>query len=318
MPLMNLSVELLIFEDQRPTSPLVRTPDITREYQKVSVHSPRSEEIVLQPGETRTIAATARALTADGTTELQVLRPRASEDVIRLLYTGTGTAAGFRTKRNLTTNAATSVSITRIAPNTVRVTGAAPFSTAAVSVGDFLKFERTTDAFTSLFSIANQGQYFKVQSKGSNYIDILDNGSASLDTAIVLGADFDQQLRVFSPGPVRVGDTVQLSGAINIGNVGKWTVSDLSSDYVEFVNPYAVAETFVNTSNLVIYDRLIGMLFVRGSAGLTLRLNGGGDIKLGTVNGEALFLGSVEAHTVEAVNDGACAIVIPLVQASVG
>lgn len=318
MGFMNLGINLLIYEDQQSKDPKVRTPDITRDYQGIGVSRPKSEEHYLAPGEMTTIAATLRPITLDNTTEFALSRPRASEDVIRLSVTG-GQPAGFRTRRALGVDATTEITMTRVAPNTVRVasTAGTALNTAAVQVGDILKFERTTDAFTSLFSPVNTGMYWLVQAKGPTHIDFLDNGAAALDAGVVLGADFAMQLRVMSPGAVRRGDTVELSGGLNLGNKGKWAISDLADDYVEFVNPFAVDETFTNTNNVAVYDRLIGFLFVRATGPFTLRINGDADgVKYRPICGEALFLGSVEAHTVEASNEGAETIRVTLQQAS--
>lgn len=318
MALMNLNIGLLIYEDPQTTAPKIRTPDITREYQQVSVNRPKSDEHFLAPGESAVIAATSRATAIDNTTELEISRPKAAEDVIRLAWTGVGTAPAFRTKRALGIDATTVITMTRIAPNTVRLasTSGTPLNSAAVVVGDILKMERTTDDFTSAFNQVNTGMYWQVQAKGTGYVDFLDNGAAALDAGVTLGADFDLQLRVMSPGPVRVGDTVELSG-LNLGNVNKYTISDYSSDYVEYVNPFAVAETFTVNGNVAVYDRLIGFLFVRSSGAFKLKINGQTDgTKYGLLQGEALFVGSVEAHTVEAANEGSDTIRVTLQHAS--
>jgi len=321
MSLMNLNFGVLVFEDrQNIESPQVRTPDISRTYQHVPVANAKSEEVTLHPGEMTTVAATLRSLGLDNTTELELLRPIATEEVIRLRWTGVGTNPLFRTKRALGIDATTVVSMSRVAPNTVRITsvGGTAINSAAVQVGDILKFERSTDAFTTVFSPSNVGQYFRVQAKGAAYIEFLDNGASTIDTNKTLGADFDMQMRVLSQGPVRVGDNLQLQGSgINAGNLGKSVISDLSSDYVEFVNAFAVAETFTNTNNVVIYDQLIGFLLARSPYGAFKLSINGQEMTVSTLSGEALFMGSVQAHTVEALNEGLEPITLFLLRATV-
>jgi hypothetical protein len=305
MSLMNLQVGILIYED--PTSnPKIRTPDITREYQGVPVVNPKSDSATLEPGESKVIATTLRSLATDNTTQFTLSRPFSFLDVMRLTWTGTGTNPVFRTKRNLGTDATSQVTMTRVAPNTVRMTGTGGtlLSSAAVVVGDTLKMEPTNDTFTSVFGVPNQGVYYPVQAKGTNYIDFLDNGGASLD-AVILGASFDLQLRVFSAGTVKIGDTVQFEGTLNAGNLGSFQVVNLSSDYLEFVNIYGVAETFTNTNTVSVFDRLIGLALIRGNGPFGLQSNVQATPSIyNTMQGESLHLGTIQAHTLTASNPG--------------
>lgn len=323
MSYLNLGIKVLIAEDQSHTNPNIRTPDITLDIQKVPVSRPKTDEIVLQPGDSEMIATTVRSIAADNTTEFEISRPWSNADIIRLTWTGVGTAPGFRTKRALGVDATTQITFTRVAPNTVRIAASAgtAINSAAVLVGDTFKLEQSTESLTSPFSPTNTNLYLKVQSKGTGYIDVLDNGSLILDTDILLGADFDQLMSVFSPGSVRIGDTVQISGpSVNVGNAGKFTVLNLSHDYIEFLNPLAVAETFQNSSSVVVFDRLIGFLMVRSRncpEGFSIRIDGGSAFKLTPIAGEAVFVGSIVAHTIEAVNDGSQTVVIPLAHATV-
>lgn len=321
MGLMNLNLGLLLYEDPQTAAPKIRTPDIERCYQNVSVSNPKSEEVTLYPGEMTTVAATSRALGIDATTEFLLTRPRANEDIIRLIHTGTGSAPNFRVKRNLAVDATTEVSFSRISPNTARLSHSSgtALDTSAVQVGDYLKFERSTSTFTSVFSDINVGHFFRVQAKGAGYIDFLDNGAADLQTGVVLGTDFDMQVRVLSPGPTRVGDTMEMTGSgVNIGNLGRFTISDLSSDYIEFINPFAVTQTFTNSSNVVVYDHLMGFLMVRCPGGtFKLKVNGQSEFNVGMIAGEGLFMGSVEAHTVEALNESADPIKVYILRTSI-
>lgn len=320
MSLMNIKFSLLIYEDPSHESPKIRTPDITRDYQKVTVTRPASDEFYLGAGESAMLATTARTVGLDNTTELQLVRPFVNDDRIRLLWTGVGTNPAFRTKRTIGIDATTTVSVTRQAPNTVRIASVSgtAINSAAVLVGDFVKLEGSTDTFTSVWNDANQNIFWQVQSKGTGYIDILDNGAFVLEAGIVLGADFDKQLRVISAGNVKVGDTVELIGGINIGNKGKFQIINLSSDYVEFVNPFAIAETFTVNSNVSIYDRLIGIVLIRSTGEFRLLTNGQSEgVKVAMFQSEALYLSSTEAHALQAVNEGTQPITIRIQHASV-
>jgi len=307
MPFCNVTYQLLIFEDQSDRNPQIRLPDITKNIQGVTVANDRSERTQLGPGETQDILVTSRALLSDSTTQFTVDRYSALGSNVRLKWTGTGTAPAFRTNRAIGGGSSTTVTITRVTPYVVRFTNAAgtAWTLGSVAIGDTLKIEKTTDSFTSPFGATNQGKTFTVQSKGAGYIDVIDNGGASLDSAIVLGASFEFALRVFSAGPVKVGDTLTTSGAgINPSNQGKFEIVDLSYDYVEVVNPFGETETWLVGTNVVtIYDYLIGLFHLRASGPIQVRFDAQVEWQsLDRLGAEVIYLASVSAYKITAYN----------------
>ena len=306
---MNLSLGIITYEDQNVNSPTIRTLDITRSLLGIPIYGEQTNKIEnLAPGESRIVAATTRTLTQDNTTQYEIYHP-SSVDVSTVRMMGVaGMTPGFATKRNILTNATSVVSITRINPATCRVlsVAGAPINTTAVQVGDILKFEKTTDFFTSNFGPINQNA-FRVLAKGAGYIDVAEDGVMSEESSISLGVDYDFQMRCFSNGSVKVNDILEIMGTgQNPNNVGSWKVLNVSHDYVEFANPYAVDLTFTNTSNVQIYDRLIGFVLIRAMSPVTLVINEGAPIKIERLGGqEALFLGSIKAFKIELRNDDA-------------
>ena len=319
MSFLNLEYHSIIFEDASVTQPKLRSGgDIERAQSGISISRPKVDSADLEPGDSATLISTTRALAQDGTTQYSLGRPLALLDTIRLSWTGTGTNPVFRTKRALGIDATTAVTMTRIAPGTVRITATAgtPINTAGVQVGDFLKFERDTDIFTSVFSATNKGTTWKIQSVATGVIDFLDNGSAALDSALVLGATFDMQMRVFSVGPVKIGDTVALGAALNTGNQGAFKIMDVSPDYLEFVNPFAVAQTFLQNSNVVVYDRLIGFLLMRAPCQFAVAINGGAPVTCLALGGEAIHLSTASAYRVDVSNPGTTPVTVTVQYAS--
>lgn len=308
MPFLNLSYALIVYEDQSDKNPLVKVPDIARSIAGVQVDNDKSDRIALAPGEVKDVAVTMRTVAWDATTELTVDRYLATGDNVRLKWTGTGAAPAFRTNRSIGGAANTVISMTRVTPYVVRITqtGGTAWALGSVINGDILKFEKNTDVFTSPFNANNLGRTFMVQAKGANYIDFVDNGTASLDTSVTLGADFAFALRVYSAGPVRTGDTLTVSGAgINPSNQGKFEIVDVSPDYIELVNPFGQAETFLYGSNsLTIYDYLIGFLHLRSNGPVGIRYDNqtewAAKDRLGY---EVLILESPSAYRVQARNN---------------
>lgn len=317
MSFLNLNYGIISYKDPSPTNPTVRFGgDVSKSYQGVATSKANSKELPLGPGESGEIVTTLRSLGIDATTELEFYRPYTTEDSIRMKWTGVGSNPAFRTKRSLGVDATTEITTTRVSPNAVRLqsTSGTAMVTTAVQVGDILKLEKNTDTFTSPFNPTNIGRMFTVQAKGVDYVDIIDNQMFMLEqNPITLGADFDFVLRVFSNGPVKVGDTVNIDGTtVNPSNKGSYTIIDLSSDYIEYVNSYGVTETITNTSDLIkLYDYLIGFVHIIGVGSFLLKINDQTPIEVGTLNGiESVFLGSVKAWKVEAINNNDCQITL--------
>lgn len=317
----NLEYRVLFYEDSSTTDPKVRDTDIDRSQTGLMISRPKADSVDLEPGESETILATTRALTQDTSTQYALGRAQAALDVVRLTYTGTGTLPGFRTQRALATDGTTTVSFSRIAPNTVRITATAgtPITTTAVQIGDFIKFERTTDTFTSAFNAANAGKVWQIQNVGSGFIDFLDNGQASLDQAVVLGASFAQQFLVMTAGPVRIGDTVTLGAGLNLGNQGSFLISDVSPGYLEFTNAYEVDQTFTQSANVNVYDRLTALVLMRAFGPFSVQVNDQVTAAPVTVIGqEALYLASLAAYKIVVSNIGQNPITVSIKYASPG
>lgn len=309
MTFLNLKYGLIVYEDQQKEhNPEVRTADISREIQGVAVNLDRSEKVIVNNNEIKDIATTSRAALWDASTELEFDRFKAGHPNLRLKHTGTGTAPSFRSNRNIGGAADTQVTMTRLTDYVVRIqnTAGTAWNLTAVQVNDFIKIEATNDDFTSPFSETNQGKEYLVQAKGVDYIDFVDNGSASLDTP-TLGADFATVLKVLSQGPVRIGDTVEIAGAgVNPSNTGKFEVMNISDDYIEFINPLGVEETVtLGTNTFVVYEYLIGFIHLTASAPIKVRFSEQTEwVQLDRLGAQVIFFGSVCTHKIQALNDG--------------
>ena len=233
----------------------------------------------LSPFESKTLVSTRRTSALSGTTGLQISQPISSLTTTwRLSWTGAGTDPQFRIARALSTTALTAITITRLSDTIVRLTQAtAPLSTTAIQIGDYLLIEKTTDSFTSPFTTSNQGTPVKVVGKTSTTIDVQDNGFMVPETAVVLGADFAQVLKVFSASGVQQNDTLVIkSTALNAGNRGEFKITAVSSDYVEFEASSLVPEsvTGVVPNDLYFADEVIRFLAVSASGQIKVTIDG--------------------------------------------
>jgi len=324
MPYLNLNYRYLIYEDlNNSKSPEVRIPDITRDIQQVAVDHEASERPVVYTNEIKDILTTQRGTLWDATTEVAFSRPVAGEDKIRLTYTGTGTAAVFRTDRSIGGDATSQVTLTRVTNYVARIQNdgvGTAWTLGAVQVNDLIKFDKDVDGVANPFGAANKAREYLVQAVGADYIDFIDNGQAGEEAALPLGADFDKILRVNSQGPVKRGDTIQVEGSgINPSNHGKFEVLDVSGDFIEIVNPLALEETFlIGTNTIVIYEYLIGFVHLRASGPVKIRFNSQTEwIPLGRLGAEAIYISSTCAHKIQALNDNPDPITLSIQHARV-
>jgi len=306
MSFLNLNYQLLIYEEPSSKNPNVRQPDISRETKNIPVSSERTEKITLFPNDITTLSTTARVLNWDNTTEFEFSQPYNGLDVVRMSWTGTGLNPAFRSRRSIAGDATTVVSISRVTPYVARITviSGTAWNTSSVQVGDLIKFEKNTVSFTSPFSETNQGLTLKIQAKGSNYIDFNDDGLSSPDSNITLGADYLEALKVFSQGPVKIHDTIFISSsAANPSNKGKFAITDVSPDYIEFVNPLVLPETVLYDAGFVIYNYLIGFVLLRSTGNLMIKVGGQTEwAEIQKIGQEAVFLASVGTYEIQAMN----------------
>jgi hypothetical protein len=313
MPFLNLNYGLVIFEDKNASkNPNIKLPDMSIQYEDLSANNDKSDRGSVSPGQIKEISTSARSLLANSTTEIEIVRHLESQgsNLVRLYWTGVGTAPVFRTNRNIGGSATTEVEFTRINDYVARVkniSGGA-WSLADVQVGDYLKTDTTNDIVSSTLPEANQGKEFYITSKGVDFIDFVDNGAIS-EAVCVLGADFAGSLKVLSQGPVFKADILKLEGGnFNPSNYGKFEVLDVSDDYIEFANPAGVEETVLFTAgSMVVYEYLIGFVHIRATGPFKIKFD---DQSVWTNIGligydNAMFLGSVSTYKIQIKNDNA-------------
>jgi hypothetical protein len=312
--MMKFNFGLLISEYAASKNPLVRVPDITRSYQDIPTFNENSNSMNVVPGDTVNIVSNMRTLTADLTTTFAISFPVLGSSVTRMTWTGVGTSPGFRTARSLGVDSTTIISVTRRAPSIVRfatVSGTA-FSTLSILVGDFIRIERSTDAFDSPFSVQNQGTTLKIVGVGASTFDVQDNGILAAEIGAALGSGFATAMKVLSAGPVKVGDVVLLDGNSSLVNAGRYSITQVSDSYIEFISPQAYPETFVNNPlSVKIYVGLIGFINLHANGPIQISIDGNPSFGLGMLTPtDGIFFGSINAFMLQATNNTDCSIKI--------
>lgn len=282
MPFLNLETGVLLYADTNVENPKIRLADITDMFQQVTISNVKSMETIVEPGESEVVISTQRTLGAGiGTSEFTVSRPIDTEDIARLTYTGTGGAPGFRTLRSVGVDSTTHMAMTRVGPRSMKLMGLSgtAFNTTSILPGDQLWIERNSDAFTNPFSSFNCDKLLTVQSKGTGYVVVNDEGFLGEETDITLGTAYASAFKVFAQPSVsspKIGDYVQIvSGNFNFYNRGIFKLLRITDAYLEFSNPYAVDETVTNTaSGLVIFDYLIRFAHMVSNGELQIAFDG--------------------------------------------
>lgn len=255
MALINLNLGILCYADAPASSaPTLRLADIKWSLMGIPSDQVSNIPIALAPGETVTIASTARTLSFNSSTTFEVSAP--SEGTLRLSGN-----FGQRTSRS-SGDETTEWTLTKKG-DLIRAThtgdGSSP-NFASLSLGDGI----TIDA---PFQTYNQGD-FTVVSRGSNYIEFI-NPLGQQET--VAG-----QIRIYSSGPVQKGDILDISSAqFNYLNQISASITRVNDQFVEVACPMVIEETVTGvTDGFYIYPNAFKWLLIAVDRKTVVGLNG--------------------------------------------
>lgn len=239
--ILNIVSSAVAFGDGSPTSnPKLRYFDWSRQSQGVPVSNPRSECVVLDPGQSKTMFDGTRPTFIDGTTQFQVTLNPMDPSLYRFTWVS-GSLPAFRVARatNLT---GLQVTITTAANGsaTFAVPSGTPFS--GVQSGDivFIPGISTGDP-ASPFSDINTG-----------YWEVLGAAGTTLQATRLTGQQFigineqvtvanATQFQIFSSTGVQVGDKVEISGGFAIATRKTYEVMAVNPKWVEVVSTSPLA-----------------------------------------------------------------------------
>lgn len=270
--------------------------------------------VSLDPHEEKVIASTRRDLYYDATTEFQITQPYnniSQETTWRIRWTGSGTNPNFRTRRNLTISATTTVSITRLNDTVSRISFSDPIG-SAVKLNDILLLEKQNDiGQTSPFTAGNQGIPVRIVGVTSNFLDVEDNGVFVNEISILLGISYSTVLKVFSSSGVQVTDAIKIDSPVfNYGNRGTYKVIFVSADYIDIEAPSLVPETVSGvTSGFRVFSNSIYYFAVKSKGAIKISIDEK-ELDLSLLNDTAIFAASVECSEiiVENKTDGPLAV----------
>jgi hypothetical protein len=226
----------------------------------VDVENPQNTSITLQPNETRTIFDGSRTLTVDATTVLSLAYSVLGNHKYRLSYVS-GTLPGFRTNRGVVISAV-SMAMVINSNSTATLTAGVAGTFSGVVATDTLFIPGVTTGDASIgFNSLNEGYWYVLGATGTvltltRVMGTIFNGYT--ETIVPTG-----NALVYGASGVIVGDTLELVSGFSASNCRDYTVTAVTSEFVEFSSTIPLmAETVTPTaSGLVVYSD--GKRFVR-------------------------------------------------------
>lgn len=314
MSFLNFTISRTAYmDDTASTDPLNRAFDVHTAKIGLYAQFPTVCTKVIEPGQIVLLESTSRALGYDGTSQFSFSHPELGSDVVRMRWTGTGTAPVFRTLRAIAGSTDTVVEFSRASNTAAKLTNVSgtAWNTAVVQIGDEVFFQKSVDGeFTSPFSEAIQGQKFVIVDKGTGYLVLRDNGIISAESDIALGADYSTALRVFGSTGVKIGDKIRFSPSANLRPDNKsyvLEVMQVSDRDLYFINPYGIDEVAIpGDQSFVVFERMLNFLSIDASNAIEIRLDSPSASSIPLYefeSGKAVFMATVSATSVYAVNN---------------
>lgn len=268
---MNLLIFLNAFDDETETNNPSRNHfRWTRDLQSLSVSEPTSKCLTLPAGQSLSLFAGIQSTSADATTTWDIALKSGSSNTYVISH-ASGTAPDFRTKRVLGSDATTEVTVTKNAKlATFASTGGTPFdlTAAGMVVGDEVRIGPG-------FNVNSQGK-FKVLSFTTTSFTI-ENELTVAEGPIILGADFDDDVRAHSADGIQVGDKVDIIAGFSPASFGTYEITDVADNFIEFFSLEALPTESAISNNpdaFLIYRDAKSFLYIESDQTLDIKING--------------------------------------------
>lgn len=306
MSKLNLLIHINGYEDENATNnPSRNNFKWQREVQGIDISEPTSKSISLPPGQSLSLFSGTVSTSADATTTWDLELKTGTSNTYKLSHAG-GTAPLFRTPRIEGHDATTEVTITKNAKIlTFTATGGTiwDLSAAGVSIGDEVKIGDS-------FNQANRGT-FKILSLTSTSFTV-ENSIGVAEGPITLGADFADEVNIYSADGVQVGDKIDILDGFSSVSFGTYEITDVSHDYIEFYsNSSLPEESGVSNSPdaFLIYRDAKSFLYIESDKKLDIKLDGASSANasiepfyVGTKRISGVFMSSASIKSAEIEN----------------
>lgn len=264
---MNLQAHLNIYEDLNPTNnPTMNNVKWNLSASGLDVNEPESKSLKLQAGQTLSLFSGLVNTSDDNTTTYDIALKAGTSNTYKISH-NSGTAPAFRAARATGSDATTEITVTKNGPIlTFTSTGGTPLSLilGGSVVGDEVRIGGG-------FNTSNKGK-FKILALTATSFQV-ENLAGQAEGPIVLGADFAEEIQVFSAAGVQVGDKVELEDGFSSVTLGTYEITDVNPEYIMVYSIKALPEeTGINTQ-LKIYNNSKKFIYVETNKKLSMSIN---------------------------------------------
>ena len=263
----NIFVHLNAYKDSAPSNnPALNNFKWSREITGIEANKAQSIEISLAPNESRVLFDSERALANDLTTEFSLSLKSGTTNTYVLKFED-GTFPSFKTSRAIGTDATTEVTISNSnGYTTIQSTGGTLFDLSSVVVGDEI-------SLGSIFNASNQGR-FKILSKTTDAV-IVENTSSVNEGPVVLGVNFEEELRTYSSAGVQIEDKVRLSTGFSTLVQDTYEITGVQDNLIEFYSSKNLPpEASITGPALDIYASAKKLVYLETDKKISLEVNG--------------------------------------------
>lgn len=213
------------------SNPKLRYVDWSRETLGIPVQNPKSESLILQPGDEKIIFDGTRTTTVDGSTQFNVTMIDALTGRYRIAWSG-GNHPGFRTVRSMTITGA--LTLTALANNSlfIEASSGSPFSN--VQSGDNIYLDAAE------FNPINGGFWSVLNSAGSSMTLVRFPGEDFSGVSETVTLSSQSSILAYSPTGVQVGDKVTISSGFAVALRRTFRVEAVTSNWIEIFSSTAL------------------------------------------------------------------------------
>lgn len=272
--ILHIISRFMSFNDGNPTdNPLLRSFDISRKLENISINNPLSANKTIAPNETMLLfdGTLPSGLTGSSVLNMQLV---SSDDNVYRLQVTSGPAS-FRTER--TVSGINNVNVT-VNNNIIAVFDFVGATLTGVQVGDIMRVSGSVvyDTGPFVFNPLNTGIWVVIGVSGTQVTVRRPVGKDFVGVSeSVTGAG--SQVMFYSASGIQTGHKFNISGTFNIVSHRTFQVLDATPTWVDFVSTVPLPEesglTYV-PSTIVFYENAKSFIYLEVSQDASVKLNG--------------------------------------------